>query len=180
VAHLAGRDDQVLTYRSNDVVVFENPDALPRTFIVHDAHVADDRAADGELSRVDFKPAQTLILADGEEVHAGGEQLPGEAARIIEYQSERVVLSVTTRADGYVLLTDAWFPGWTARLDGIETPIRRADLIFRAIRVPPGDHRIEFEYRPRSLYVGAAISLVGLAVAVGVWLGSRRLRRVVI
>ncbi|MBI4791060.1 MAG: YfhO family protein [Chloroflexi bacterium] len=178
VARLAGRDDQTLIYRTNDVAIFENPDVLPRAFLVHDARVADDQAAEQEMLRDDFKPRQTLLLADGEPVHAGDVQRDDEQVRIVEYENERVVLSVRASAEGYVLLSDAWFPGWVARLDGVQVPIRRADLIFRAVRVGPGEHRLEFEYRPQSLYVGAAVSGAALLVVAGIWIGSRRVRRV--
>jgi hypothetical protein len=180
IAHLVGRDDQTLVYRTNDVAVFKNPDALARTFIIHEAHVASDPATEVELFRDDFKPRESLILADGEPIQTGGAQRSDEEARIVEYKNDRVVLSVRASAEGYVLLTDAWYPGWVARLDGVEAPIRRGDLIFRAIKVGPGDHRIEFEYQPRSMYLGAVASVLGLLVVAGTWIGSRRVRRVVI
>ncbi|HEX9077085.1 MAG TPA: YfhO family protein, partial [Anaerolineae bacterium] len=177
IAQLAGRDDQTMVYRSNDVAVFENPDALPRTFLVHEAHVANDEAAANEIYRDDFQPRQTLVLAEGQAVQAGGEQGAGESAKIVEYRDERVVLDVRASADGYVVLTDAWFPGWSARLDGVEVPIQRADWIFRAVRVSPGDHRIEMEYHPTTFYLGGIVSLLALLVVGAIWVGSRRVRR---
>jgi uncharacterized membrane protein YfhO len=49
-------------------------------------------------------------------------------------------------------------------VDGVETPIQRADLIFRAVRVSTGAHQVEFEYKPVSLYVGAAVSVIALVI----------------
>jgi uncharacterized membrane protein YfhO len=68
------------------------------------------------------------------------------------------------------MLTDSWYPGWVAFVDGKETPIHRADYIFRAVPLTPGEHSVVFEYRPMSLLWGAIIS--GLSViACGVGVG---------
>ncbi len=168
VAHLAGRADHRLIYRSNDVAIYENPDRLPRAFIVHDARVTDDYAVGSLITSDEFRPREWVYIADGEPVRTGSAQRPDETVRIIEYKPERVVLSVQASADGYVVLADAWFPGWTARVDGVETPIRRADYVFRAVRVGPGDHQIEFTYLPQSLIMGGATSLASLLILAGI------------
>ncbi|NJM42241.1 MAG: YfhO family protein [Anaerolineae bacterium] len=59
-------------------------------------------------------------------------------------------------------MRDACYPGWAARIDGVETPIECADSLFRKIAVPSGRHQIEFSYEPQSVRIGAIVSLVGL------------------
>ncbi len=177
IAHLVGRDDQTLIYRSNDVAIYENKDLLPRAFLVHNAHVLDDTTAAVEMEREDFRPAANLILDRGEPLDLGSVQTPEESVQILEYKPEHVSLSVNASSDGYLLLADAWFPGWVATVDGVETPILRGDLIFRAVRVKPGQHHIEFDYRPTSLYIGATISSIGLLALLTVFYLGRRPRR---
>ncbi len=162
LAALSGHSDQQLIYRTNEVAVFENQNTLPRAFLVHDTQIADDDATIKVIGKEQFKPAQLLFLDGGQALNAGGAQRADESVRIVNYQPEHVVLTVDAKADGYVLLADAWAPSWVARVDGVETPIQRGDLIFRAVKVSPGTHQIEFDYRPLWLYVGAAIS--GLAL----------------
>jgi len=174
VSHLIGRTDQTLIYRTNEVAIFRNEDTLPRAFLVHRARVMDDVATLSEIRREDFKPQESLVLASGVPLDAGGAQRADESVQIIGYQPERVVLSVQAQAEAYVLLADAWYPGWVARVDGIETPLERADYIFRAVRVNAGTHRIEFEYRPASLFIGALISVMALVALAGVFVYSRR------
>ncbi len=176
VSHLANLDDQILVYRTNDVVIYENPDMLPRTFIVHDASLLDDGETAEEIYRSDFKPAERLILASGEPVHTGGRQRPDESVEITEYKPEHLVMTVRASADGYVLLSDTWFPGWVARVDGVETPIQRADLVFRGVRVTPGEHRIEMDYQPQSLRNGAIVSAFALLLVGGLLAASYRRR----
>ncbi len=175
LAHLIGKTDQTLVYRTNEVAIYENADRLPRAFLVHRAIVErSDAETLKRMRRADFDARGLMLLADGEPLDTGGAQSPSEAVAIVEYKSERVVLDVRASAEGYVLLADSWYPGWVARVDGIETPIHRADYIYRAIRVLPGAHRVEFDYRPMSLVMGAGVSGVGVILLVGIaWMSTR-------
>jgi len=56
------------------------------------------------------------------------------------------------------VLTDAWYPGWAVTVDGAPVEILRADVYFRAVRIGPGAHRVEFRYEPQAVRVGVAIS----------------------
>jgi uncharacterized membrane protein YfhO len=73
------------------------------------------------------------------------------------------------------LLTDAYYPGWTASIDGASAPILRADIMFRALSLPPGRHAIEFRYAPASVRIGLWISgLTWVALLLAVLLLLRR------
>jgi len=56
------------------------------------------------------------------------------------------------------------YPGWTASVDGKPFPVLRADYAFQAIAVPAGRSTVDLRFRPRSLYIGAALSVLGLLV----------------
>jgi hypothetical protein len=79
---------------------------------------------------------------------------------------ERVELQCPTSAGGYAVLLDAWAPGWSATLDGAPAEIERADMVVRAVRVGPGEHKITFSYSTPGLRVGALLSVVAWAAAV--------------
>lgn len=64
------------------------------------------------------------------------------------------------------MLTDAYYPGWRALVDGRPAKIERADYYFRAVYLEGGKHTIEFVYDPLSFKVGLAISLASLALMV--------------
>lgn len=79
---------------------------------------------------------------------------------------------VTTRfkatSPGFLVLTDVFYPGWNAYLDGVETPIMHANYAFRAVRVPQGNHTVTFRYDPVSFKLGIccfALFVLGLLVA---------------
>ena len=75
-------------------------------------------------------------------------------------------------------MTDSYFPGWTATIDGVETPLHRADYAFRAIDIPHGTHQVKLEYWPRSFSWGLALSLLSmLALCLPVFRREARGRR---
>jgi uncharacterized membrane protein YfhO len=65
---------------------------------------------------------------------------------------------------GYVVLADAFDPGWRATVDGEPAPLLRANVAFRAVAVPAGRHVVEMVYRPRAVILGLALTLLTLAL----------------
>jgi hypothetical protein len=161
---------------SGDVKIYENLDALGRAFLVHQAVVANgDGAALALMQDASFDPAKQVVLEQGDPM---GSLPTGESvARVAQYAPERVEVEVETGSPGYLVLTDAWYPGWEATVDGEPVAIQRADLLFRAVAVGAGTHRVVFTFRPVSLCVGAGISLVGLAVLIVAALALYKARR---
>ena len=80
----------------------------------------------------------------------------------------------TRRRPGYVVLADAWAPGWTARVDGHEERVLRANVAFRAVAVPAGHHDVDLRYRAPGLSLGLAVSAVSLAGLLAAAVRSRR------
>jgi len=85
-------------------------------------------------------------------------------AKIDLYKNQQVDLRVQTKCPGVLVLSDNWFPGWNATLDGKSVPILEADGALRAIAVPRGVHRIEMRYSPASIGWGGAVSLMTFLV----------------
>ena len=69
-----------------------------------------------------------------------------------------------------LVLTDLFYPGWQALVDGRPAQMYRADYAFRGVPVPGGTHVVEFRYRPVSFIAGAMISGLTLLGLVG-WCG---------
>jgi uncharacterized membrane protein YfhO len=97
--------------------------------------------------------------------------------RIADYQPERVVIEVSSRYDGVLVLADSWFPGWEATVDGVSTQILRANLLLRAVAIPAGNHRVVFEYDPASFRLGVFISAFAFLIAVSLGVAGSLLRR---
>jgi hypothetical protein len=78
------------------------------------------------------------------------EEAPG-AVKIESMTPGSVELVTTSTADSLLVLHDLYYPGWVAEVDGKPTPILRAALLFRAVALPAGNHRVTFRFRPFAL-----------------------------
>ncbi len=161
--------------------IFDNAGAFDRAFIVSQAVVAAD--GDDALAQVVANQERldelVVIEMDGQ---AMPPQLVGDSAEstvtITDYNLNHVALQTDMAAPGFVVLSDAWYPGWQARLDGERIPLYRANSIVRAVFVPAGNHEIEMVFRPNDFFVAAAISAVTLIIAViGLAWPERKLQR---
>lgn len=145
--------------------VFKVADPLPRAYVVGEARLADGEDALAALTDPAFDPHRTVLLAAGHAIEAPGPFWG--SARIRELRADRVVLDAELSGPGYLVLVDAYDPGWRASIDGRTAPLLRANLAFRAVEVPAGTHRVEFLFRPRSVVVGLGVSAAGIAAALG-------------
>lgn len=153
---------------SGDVKIYENLDVLPRAFIVPRARAySDDAAALIAMQDPAFEPAQVAALSG---TPAGQDGALPATANILSYQPERIVIETSSASAGWLVLTDAWYPGWRATIDGAPVEIARADVLFRAVPLPAGSHRVEFTYHPLSFRAGVAISVATpIACILGLW-----------
>ena len=84
---------------------------------------------------------------------------PGNRPRIASWKPGRIEIDVDTAVAGVVVLNDIYYPGWIAEIDGEAVPVLRADVLFRAVEVPAGRHRVVFRFAPLSMQnLGAAIA----------------------
>jgi uncharacterized membrane protein YfhO len=108
-----------------------------------------------------FDPRTRAVLSgEGAAVEAQGE--PSGKAEIASYAPEQVTIHTRSGAPGLLLLTDAYYPGWTATIDGEEAALYRADGLFRGVMVPEGEHEVRFTFRSRPFEAGRLASLVSL------------------
>jgi uncharacterized membrane protein YfhO len=86
-------------------------------------------------------------------------------------------VTATAKREGLLVVSDAWYPGWTATVDGKPADVERVNYVFRGVRVGPGAHRVEFAYRPLSWRIGWIVSLLAVLAIAAAGLAPRRLRR---
>ncbi|MBN1178866.1 MAG: YfhO family protein [Anaerolineae bacterium] len=154
---------------SGDVKVYENLDVLGRAFVVHRAWAVEGEAgALARMTQAGFDPTHEIVVEGG--AGLGVQPATPGTARILAYTAERVEIEASLSAPGYLVLTDAAYPGWRVWVDGAEADIATADLLFRAVQLEAGSHWVTFAFEPASVRVGAAISLLAwvLVMATGV------------
>ncbi len=139
--------------RTPDGYLYENPGALPRVLFATNSRLV-DFATLVKTGRwpTSFDPRSTVLL-EMPPVRAPGYR-PGAAvsgpssARLASYHNTQIDVDVDAAKDGFLVLNDVWHPWWFAQVDGKETAILRANVLFRAVPVPAGHHHVRFTFRP--------------------------------
>lgn len=109
---------------------------------------------------LDLKRAAGLILLDRSKP-------PQSPIRVLQDDPTRTHLSISNPVQGHLVVNRAHFPGWEATVNGVETPIYRANFAFDAIPLPAGDLDVRIEYRPASFTKGLWVALASLITGLG-------------
>jgi hypothetical protein len=177
-------------FSADEIVVYENPAAFPRAFIVHAGTTHPDRdaaltaieaATSGELRTRAFlivgeAPGISLPAPPRPGAAAPDSLDPGDAASLVVDTPDRVEIGTSSARPGLLILADTFSSGWVAELDGQPVPIVPVDVALRGVALPAGDHVVTFSYRPIETYAGFGLSLLTLLALVA-WLALPRLRR---
>ncbi len=152
--------------------VYENPDALPRAFLVHQAKVLLSEAERlTYLTGPAFRPSKEVVLEEGA---AGSSPVSGGTVQIVSAMPGNYRLRVDNPAPGWLVLTEAYYPGWRAEIDGRPAGILPADHLIQAIPIPAGPHEVSFRYRSTYLNLGLAIAVLVAALPMGLAAVRRR------
>jgi hypothetical protein len=140
--------DLKLVARTKEAYVYENPRALPRVLLAREWRKGDFDAIVDTGGWPAFDPRRTVLLEQAPEGFRPG-AAPG-SARIAHYRNTDVLVEVEAPDGGILVLNDVWHPWWRASIDGKPTGILKANVLFRAVAVPPGRHRVRFTFHPFS------------------------------
>ncbi len=149
------------------VNIYLNQDAMVRASFVGKTQVVADHDAAWEAIRADdFDPTTMVVLEDGQAL----DNNPTASLEIWQYDLHEVTIRVETDQPGYLVIPDAYYPGWNATVSNQPATIERANYAFRAVYVPEGQHVVKFIFAPLIWRVGLIVSgvtLVGLIVWAG-------------
>jgi hypothetical protein len=164
-----------LVQEQGDLRVYENLQALPRARYVPRIAVLPPDQILPRLADTDFDVRQVALVSQPPRSGFLGapEAVPGSAEVTVD-RAEEVLIRVSAPRAGFLFLADEDFPGWHARVNGRETEIIRANHAFRLVEVPAGDSEVSFTYRPLSLLIGAAITLMTLLILAVWWFRCTR------
>lgn len=156
--------------------VFENPNHLPRAFLVSDYEVLSDLPATlRRLASPEFDPRRSVVL--GQDPGGGGGAAQGRV-EIVSYRPHEVRLRLEGLSGPcFLVLTDAFSAGWTAQADGRATPIYRANGMFRAVGLQGQEQEVVFRYQPPGWDQGLALFGLALLAVLGLLLAPSRVRR---
>ncbi|MFH0749592.1 MAG: YfhO family protein [Candidatus Gottesmanbacteria bacterium] len=144
--------------------IMENKNVTPRAFLTSQYSIATS-PTEYELRFVNeaFSPTQTVIL-DRNPDFASTILNTSTMADIKVYTPNKVIIETQTDKPSLLVLTDTYYPGWTATIDGNPAQIYRADYTYRAIAVPEGTHTVIMQFKPLSAITGFIISISSILI----------------
>jgi len=164
-----------------DLRLFVRADPVSRSLVVFGATIAEtDADALERMRQSSFDSNREVVLSSGSAVFSPPSSLGAMPVQPDDARSERWHARVSLAQPGYLLQREAWYPGWRARVDGVDTPVVRADVLFRAVPLDAGVHDVEVFFSAATFTRGGLLSLVGLVVTalllVWRWLPRKRVR----
>jgi uncharacterized membrane protein YfhO len=145
-------------FQDKSVSIFKNNNVYPRAFFVTDWEVKTDEETLLALMDPTFPLDKKIII--GNDVYLEKSKLAVSEVVYNLYSPEKSILSVKTDKEGFLFVSDAWYPGWEAIVDGRKVDIERANYAFRAVPLLKGEHVVEFIYDPASLKIGKIVSFL--------------------
>ncbi len=154
----------VKVFEDKSAVIFENPRALDRVYFASSFKETNDAEIENKLmTDTMFDPRKEVLLSKPLQLSS----ITGQGkATIIAYAPNTVKIKTETQRDELLILADQYEEGWRAKIDGIDTKISPANLIFRAVKIPSGQHEIIFYYWPKSFALGIALSSTAILLTI--------------
>jgi hypothetical protein len=179
---LEGKREDLL--KENTIKIYKNRSPLPRAWLVKDFKVMDSGAMLSRMTSRDFRPGGEVLIEEYPKwtnlpvpvspFTKGGGGVSGGEVEILSESNNGLTLQVKVAGDNLLVLSDTYYPGWKAFVNGKKTKIYRADYNFRAIPLTAGTHRVEFVYDPISFELGAGATLLGIMGCIGIGWAARR------
>ena len=167
----------IMPLQNNQTAPLQNLNAMGNAWFVSTLKYVD--GAREEMKALKTVDLRTCAVADAEFSKELGEAYTDNMAdttrrvTLTSYEPNKLCYDVQSLHGGLVVLSEIYYPGWTATLDGRPIEIGRANYILRAVRVPEGTHRLELTFQPKTIsetetlaYVALAILLLSLLAAV--------------
>ena len=151
--------------------VFENPDFMPRAWAVHRVSAVPAGKIVQMLANLDLAH-ETILTGDAPAL----ENCDGDRLEVTRHRAESVSIQADMKCRGMAILGDVLSKDWTATVDDRPVRIYAAYGLIRGVVVEAGQHRIEYRYRPRSVYAGALLTFSSFGFALALWLRGRKRR----
>jgi len=153
---------------SSDIKIYQSSEVESRAYLAYKTTILPDDWQ-GHEDALDILRSGDGFVIHGENIQPrnfDGERLTYwlfDATEVVEYTDTQVVINFRAETEAYMILSDAYYPGWKATVNGEPTPVYRANTMFRAVQVPEGASTVVFTFEPD-------LWRLALLIGVGIWM----------
>ncbi len=157
----------------SDALLLENSNVLPRAYAVHNAFIAASKDEAFEMLQhpdVDFR--EFVVLEERPDAQMAQETVPSAASRveITQYRTRTINMKASMATDGLIVLSEKYYAGWNAFIDGKATKIYKANYTMQAIVAPKGEHDITFRFEPTQAKFGLIVTTLTFIGLLGLFM----------
>ncbi|MCS7253014.1 MAG: YfhO family protein [Armatimonadetes bacterium] len=169
-----GKPKNVKRFLTHDMWLYENIDVMPRAFMVTNWRIASSPKEalqfirDGELGKINLRET-AIIEPQGEiasPVLSASKSVRGSAKVLIDGLN-KLKLLIRSNGTQMLIVSDAFYPGWRAYIDGKPVPVHISNYAFRGVLIPDGEHSLWLAYEPTSISVGIFTVCIFMAFVCG-------------
>lgn len=144
--------------------VYVLKDALPRAYLAPKMRILEEKAVLNTYYAKSFNPLNEVLLTEPVEFQPS-DHFQGQVEQVL-YRPNHVTVKTRQEGNGFLVLNDTYFPGWTVTVDGEEGKILKANHYYRAVQLGPGEHTLEFDYFPEGFKEGLVVSFISLLILI--------------
>ena len=154
----------------NERIIRKRSTPLPRAFLVPDCRTLKEQEVLPAMASSGYNPRTEVFFAEGEYRGQCPSEKPGprsspasaDDVRITFYGPDEMLLEIHSPWDGFLFLSEVYYPGWKAVVDGLKVPVMRGNYLFRVIQIRKGRHIVKLVFDPDSIKVGIWITIASL------------------
>jgi uncharacterized membrane protein YfhO len=152
----------------------------PRAYFVYNSQIiTDEKQVKTAMEQSNFNPLQTVIFEEDPGFQTGNpSDKTHNNVRINSYNLNSISLNVSTTQNSFLVLSEIYYPGWNAYVDGRSQKVYRANWSLRAISIETGDHQVELRFEPKSFRRGLWITSATIGISLlGIVYSLRKKKR---
>lgn len=158
-------DRYILVFQKDNFIIFKNKKVLERAFLVSDWEYFSSKE---DIIKNIYSPkidlSKKVILE--EKIDLEKNKNSEGKVEITSYTPNKIEIKTRSNNPQLLVLSDAYYPGWEAKVNDSRTKIYKADYALRAVLIPKGESKIVFNYNPKSFYFGLIISICSFLLVI--------------
>lgn len=165
-----------LVYSSQCMHIYKNLSAFNRAFIIRETiNIDDDSSILNALKSGKYDLSKIALIKGSETaenkmpeqiIHNSSASNNQDIVNITSYLNNKVIINVNSHTDGILVLSELFFPGWKAHINGKEVDILNVNYALRGVAIKRGEQNIVFSYQPQSLTIGLIISILSILLSI--------------